>query len=45
MNLRILTLDDAEDVFNHFADSEITRFMDIEPRKIRRKLKKSLHTI
>lgn len=29
--LRLLTLDDAEDVYTHFADPRITEFMDIEP--------------
>ncbi len=28
--LRILTLDDAESVFRHFSDDEVTRFMDID---------------
>jgi [ribosomal protein S5]-alanine N-acetyltransferase len=31
--LRLLTLDDAEAVYNHFADAHITEFMDIEPCK------------
>lgn len=31
--LRLLTLDDAIDVFKHFADPNITRLMDIEPCK------------
>ncbi|MBP1944281.1 GNAT family N-acetyltransferase [Cytobacillus luteolus] len=31
--LRLLTLDDAEDVYKHFADPQITKFMDIEPCK------------
>jgi ribosomal-protein-alanine N-acetyltransferase len=31
LKLRILTLQDAEEVFRHFSDEEITRFMDIEP--------------
>ncbi|SDW78236.1 GNAT family N-acetyltransferase [Paenibacillus sp. CF384] len=29
--LRELTLDDAEEVFKHFSDPEVTAFMDIEP--------------
>ncbi|WP_342433513.1 GNAT family N-acetyltransferase [Neobacillus sp. FSL H8-0543] len=33
MNLRILTLDDSKDVFAHFSDVDVTRFMDIEPCK------------
>jgi ribosomal-protein-alanine N-acetyltransferase len=33
LNLRILTLQDSEEVFKHFSDEEITRFMDIEPCK------------
>jgi [ribosomal protein S5]-alanine N-acetyltransferase len=33
MNLRILTLDDSEEVFRHFSDADVTRFMDIEPCK------------
>ncbi len=31
--LRLLTLEDAEDVYKHFADPQITKFMDIEPCK------------
>lgn len=31
--LRILDLQDAEEVFEHFSDEEVTRFMDIEPCK------------
>ncbi|NBC68341.1 GNAT family N-acetyltransferase [Paenibacillus sacheonensis] len=31
LELRILTLQDAEAVFQHFADEKITRYMDIEP--------------
>ncbi|WP_373232577.1 GNAT family N-acetyltransferase [Cohnella sp.] len=31
LNLRILTLQDTEEVFKHFSDEDITRFMDIEP--------------
>ncbi|MBP3961891.1 GNAT family N-acetyltransferase [Paenibacillus lignilyticus] len=34
--LRVLTPDDAEQVFKHFSDPEVTAFMDIEPcRSIR----------
>jgi [ribosomal protein S5]-alanine N-acetyltransferase len=33
MVLRVLTLDNAEEVFNHFSDSDVTRFMDIDPCK------------
>jgi [ribosomal protein S5]-alanine N-acetyltransferase len=33
MNLRILTLDNSEEVFLHFSDNDVTRFMDIEPCK------------
>jgi ribosomal-protein-alanine N-acetyltransferase len=33
MNLRILTLQDTEEVFKHFSDEDVTRFMDIEPCK------------
>lgn len=29
--LRELTLDDASDLFLHFSDPEVTRFMDIDP--------------
>lgn len=31
--LRTLTRDDAVAVYHHFSDSEVTRFMDIEPCK------------
>ena len=31
--LRLLTLDDAEAVYNYFSDPEVTKFMDIEPCK------------
>ena len=31
LRLRILTLQDAGHIYQHFADEEITRFMDIEP--------------
>jgi RimJ/RimL family protein N-acetyltransferase len=31
LHLRELTLADAERVFRHFANPEVTRFMDIEP--------------
>jgi [ribosomal protein S5]-alanine N-acetyltransferase len=33
LNLRILTLEDADKVLVHFSDPEVTRFMDIEPCK------------
>lgn len=33
MNLRILTLENSKDVFIHFSDKDVTRFMDIEPCK------------
>jgi ribosomal-protein-alanine N-acetyltransferase len=33
INLRILTLENSEEVFKHFSDINITRFMDIEPCK------------
>lgn len=33
INLRILTLDNSEDVFKHFSDPDVTKFMDIEPCK------------
>jgi [ribosomal protein S5]-alanine N-acetyltransferase len=33
MNLRILTLEDSQDVFSHFSDGNVTKFMDIEPCK------------
>jgi len=33
LHLRILTLQDTEEVFRHFADENITQFMDIEPCK------------
>lgn len=31
LNLRILALENAEEVFLHFSDNDVTRFMDIEP--------------
>lgn len=31
--LRILTLDDTEEVFRHFSNENITKYMDIEPCK------------
>ncbi len=31
--LKILTLQDTEEVFSHFSDAKITEFMDIEPCK------------
>ena len=31
VNLRLLTLDDAEAVFRHFADPGVTEFADNEP--------------
>ncbi|MFT4415777.1 GNAT family N-acetyltransferase [Fredinandcohnia humi] len=33
MQLRLLELEQAEEVFTHFSDEEVTRFMDIEPCK------------
>lgn len=33
LQLRILTLQDVEEVFGHFSDEAVTRFMDIEPCK------------
>ncbi|MNO36008.1 Spermidine N(1)-acetyltransferase [compost metagenome] len=33
IDLRILNLADAEAVFRHFSDEEVTRYMDIEPCK------------
>ncbi|MFD0048113.1 GNAT family N-acetyltransferase [Actinomycetes bacterium NPDC127524] len=33
IKFRILTLDNAEEVFMHFSDSNVTKFMDIEPCK------------
>jgi ribosomal-protein-alanine N-acetyltransferase len=33
VNLRILTLENSEEVYKHFSDINITRFMDIEPCK------------
>jgi [ribosomal protein S5]-alanine N-acetyltransferase len=31
MHLEILTLSDAEEVFQHFSDEIVTKFLDIEP--------------
>ncbi|MCA1321950.1 GNAT family N-acetyltransferase [Bacillus tianshenii] len=31
MDLRNLTLEHSEQVYQHFSDSDVTRFMDIEP--------------
>jgi [ribosomal protein S5]-alanine N-acetyltransferase len=31
IHLEILTLSDAEEVFQHFSDEHVTKFMDIEP--------------
>ena len=31
VNLRLLTAEDADAVYRHFADPEVTAFMDIEP--------------
>lgn len=31
LQLKLLALQDAEEVLRHFADEDITRFMDIEP--------------
>lgn len=33
IHLRILNLQDAGEVFEHFSDEEVTRYMDIEPCK------------
>ena len=33
IRLRLLTLADSEEVYHHFSDSEVTRYMDIEPCK------------
>ncbi|MDG4658061.1 GNAT family N-acetyltransferase [Ectobacillus antri] len=33
LSLRLLTLEDAADVWQHFADPAVTEFMDIEPCK------------
>jgi [ribosomal protein S5]-alanine N-acetyltransferase len=33
INLQILTLENSEEVFKHFSDINVTRFMDIEPCK------------
>lgn len=33
IKLRLLTLEDANEVFTLFSDSEVTRYMDIEPCK------------
>jgi ribosomal-protein-alanine N-acetyltransferase len=33
MNLRELSLDDADSVYRHFSDDSVTQFMDIEPCK------------
>lgn len=33
IDLRILNLGDAEAVYRHFSDEEVTRYMDIEPCK------------
>lgn len=33
IQLRILAQEDAAEVFEHFSDEEVTRFMDIEPCK------------
>ncbi len=33
--LRVLTLDDTDEVFAHFSDENVTRFMDIDPCKDR----------
>lgn len=35
LSLRELTLEDAEEVYRHFADEGVTRWMDIEPCKDR----------
>jgi ribosomal-protein-alanine N-acetyltransferase len=31
LRLSILTLDDTENVYKHFSDENVTRFMDISP--------------
>lgn len=33
IKLRLLTLEDINEVFTLFSDSEVTRYMDIEPCK------------
>lgn len=33
IQLKLLTLADLEEVYHHFSDHEVTRFMDIEPCK------------
>lgn len=33
MNLKILTRSDTENVFQHFSDEHVTKYMDIEPCK------------
>ncbi|WP_088103040.1 GNAT family N-acetyltransferase [Halalkalibacter urbisdiaboli] len=33
VNLRILTFDNSEEVYLHFSDNDVTRYMDIEPCK------------
>jgi [ribosomal protein S5]-alanine N-acetyltransferase len=33
MHLKILTLLDAEEAFQHFSDEQVTKYMDIEPCK------------
>lgn len=33
LNFRILTHENAKEVFQHFSDKDVTRFMDIEPCK------------
>ncbi|WP_309252416.1 GNAT family N-acetyltransferase [Paenibacillus spongiae] len=36
ISLRLLTLEDAEEVYRHFSDHEVTKYMDIEPCKSRK---------
>jgi len=40
MYLRTLTLEDAKGVYCHFSDTEVTKYMDIEPCRSLRKQKK-----
>jgi [ribosomal protein S5]-alanine N-acetyltransferase len=43
MNLRILELDHVEEVFQHFSDEAVTRFMDIEPCRERKEAEEIIH--
>ncbi|MED4909741.1 GNAT family N-acetyltransferase [Brevibacillus centrosporus] len=36
LNLRILSDQDTEAVYNHFSDDEVTKYMDIKPCKDRK---------